>query len=113
MFDAAPNTAGPPAPQMPPLPRCGIATAAKAIQPAIEVIGVPNAVVTPRQVDVSVIGPPEVIRALRAEQVVPRVDLTQIEGVDLKTHGSATVKVSVDVADATVEVQPPTVAVKW
>ncbi len=79
----------------------------------IEVIGVPNAVVTPRQVDVSVIGPPEVVRALRAEQVVPRVDLTQVEGADLKAHGSATVKVAVDVADATAEVQPPTVTVKW
>lgn len=79
----------------------------------VEVIGVPNAVVTPRQVDVSVIGPPEVVRALRAEQVVPRIDLTKIEGIDLKTHGSTSVKVVVEVADAEAEVQPPTVTVKW
>ena len=80
---------------------------------SIEVVGVPNAVVTPRQVDVSVIGPPEVVRALRAEQVVPRIALTKIEGIDLKTHGSISVKVVVEVAEAEAEVQPPTVTVKW
>jgi YbbR domain-containing protein len=79
----------------------------------IEVVGVPNAVVTPRQVDVTVVGPPEVVRALRAEQVVPRVDLTKVEGLDLKAHGSGTLKVVVDVADAKADVQPPTVTVKW
>ncbi|MBK7580222.1 MAG: YbbR-like domain-containing protein [Myxococcales bacterium] len=79
----------------------------------IEVIGVPNAVVTPRQVDVTVIGPPEIVRALRGEQVIPRIDLTKIEELDLKGHGSATVKVTVDVADADSEVQPPSVTVKW
>ncbi|MFO0567092.1 MAG: YbbR-like domain-containing protein [Polyangiaceae bacterium] len=79
----------------------------------VEVVGVPNAVVTPRQVDVSIIGPPGTVRALRAEQVVPRVDLTKTEGIDLKGHGSATVRVVVDVAEAEVEVQPPTVTVKW
>jgi YbbR domain-containing protein len=79
----------------------------------IEVVGVPNAVVTPRQVDVNLIGAPDVIRALRAEQVVPRVDLTKVEGVDLKGHGSTTVKVIVDVAGAVAEVQPPSVTVKW
>ena len=72
-----------------------------------------NAVVTPRQVDVNLIGAPDVIRALRAEQVVPRVDLTKVEGVDLKGHGSTTVKVIVDVAGAVAEVQPPSVTVKW
>ena len=79
----------------------------------IEVVGAPNAVVTPRQVDVSVIGPPEVVRALRAEQVVPRVDLGKIEGIDPKTRGSTTAKVVVEVAGAVAEVQPPTVTVKW
>lgn len=81
----------------------------------VEVVGVPNAVVTPRQVDVNVIGPPEVVRALRAEQVVPRVDLNKLEDFDPKaqTHGSATLTVTVDVKDAEAEVQPPTVTVKW
>lgn len=81
----------------------------------VQVLGAPNAVTTPRQVDVSVIGPPEVVRALRAEQVVPRVDLSKLEGLDLKAtpHGSASVKVVVDIADAEADVQPPTVTVKW
>jgi YbbR domain-containing protein len=79
----------------------------------VEVVGVPNAVVTPRQVDVSVTGAPESVRALRVEQVVPRVDLTKVEGLDLKSHGSASVKVTVDVADAEADVQPPTVTVRW
>lgn len=79
----------------------------------VEVVGVPNAVVTPRQVDVSVIGAPEAVRALRVEQVIPRVDLTKIPGLDLKQHGSASVKVTVDIADAEAEVQPPSVSVKW
>lgn len=81
----------------------------------IQVIGAPNAIATPRQVDVSVIGPPEVVRALRAEQVVPRVDLTKVEGFDLKTqaHGSVSAKVTVDIAEAEADVQPPSVTVKW
>jgi YbbR-like protein len=79
----------------------------------VEVVGVPNAVVVPRQVDVSVIGAPEAVRSLRVDQVVPRVDLTKVPGLDLKGHGSASVKVTVDMADAEAEVQPPTVTVKW
>ena len=79
----------------------------------VEAVGVPNAVVTPRQVDVNVIGPPEVVRGLRAEQVVPRVDVGKLEGFDPKGHGSASLKVTVDIEDAEAEVQPPTVTVKW
>jgi hypothetical protein len=79
----------------------------------IEVIGMPNAVVLPRMVDVSIIGPPEIVRSLRAEQVVPRVDITKLPGVDPKTHSSITAEVKVDIAEAEAEVQPPTVTVKW
>jgi hypothetical protein len=62
-----------------------------------------------------VIGAPEVVRALRPEQIVPRVELGKVPGLDLEKqkHGSATAKVSVDIAQAEVEVQPPTVNVKW
>ena len=81
---------------------------------SLEVIGVPNAVTNPRLVMVTVVGPPEVVRALLAEQVVPRVDLTKA-GIDLKKqpHGSAVVDVEVDVANAETHVQPPRVTVKW
>jgi len=80
----------------------------------VEVIGLPDAHSTPRTVDVVVFGPPEVVRALRAEQVVPRADLTKVPGLDLKLRrGSAIVKVSVELMHAEAEIQPPSVNVKW
>jgi hypothetical protein len=79
----------------------------------VEVTGVANGVITPRAVDVTVLGPPEVVRALRPEQVVPRADVSNVPGVDLKNHGSASVKVTVDLARAEAEIQPPTVNVRW
>lgn len=81
----------------------------------VEVIGMGTGMTMPRTVDVTVVGPPEVVRALRPEQVVPRADLAHVPGLDLKNlkHGSATLKVSVDLAHAEAEVQPPTVNVKW
>jgi YbbR domain-containing protein len=79
----------------------------------VEVVGVANGVITPRTVDVTVLGPPEVVRALRPEQVVPRADLTSVPGVDFKNHGSASVRVTVDLARAEAEIQPPTVNVRW
>jgi hypothetical protein len=84
-------------------------------QRPVEVIGLPGVVVVPRTVDVSVVGPPEVVRALRADQIVPRADLTQQPGIDFKEnkHGTASIPVSVDLANAEAEIQPPTVTVKW
>lgn len=83
-------------------------------QRPVEVIGIPGAVPVPRAVDVSVVGPPEVVRALRADQIVPHADIGS-QGIDLKEikHGTATIPVSVDLANAEAEIQPPTVTVKW
>jgi hypothetical protein len=81
----------------------------------VEVVGPGHGIgVVPKTVTITVIGPPEVVRALRAEQVVPRADL-KTAGVDFvqRPHGSAIVKVTVDLADAETQVQPPTVTVKW
>jgi YbbR domain-containing protein len=80
----------------------------------IEVIGPPGARTTPRTADVTVIGEPEVVAGLRDEQVVPRVDLSSA-GINWKEqrHGSTTLKVRVDLANAEAQVQPPTVTVKW
>jgi hypothetical protein len=86
---------------------------AKFVNRPIEVVGLAGASTTPHSVDVNVVGPPEIIRALRPEQVAPRADLTQIPNLDLKKHGSAVVKVSVELAHAEAEVQPPSVTVKW
>jgi YbbR domain-containing protein len=80
----------------------------------VEVIGAANGVANPRQVEVTVIGPPEVVRALRAEQIVPRADLAAAKIDPTKQpHGSAIVPVTVDVAAAETHIQPPTVTVKW
>ena len=82
---------------------------------AVEVLGPAITGVSPRAVDVTVVGPPEVVQALRAEQVVPRANLMKAPGLDLKDlrHGSAELPVTVELAGAEARVQPPTVTVKW
>lgn len=79
----------------------------------VEVVGV-RGKTKPKFVEVTVLGPPEVVNALRAEQVVPRVDLAQ-EGVDLKERksGSVFATVLVELAGAEATVQPPKVKVEW
>ncbi len=59
--------------------------------------------------------PPEIVRALRPEQITPLVDVSKAPGIDLKAqkHGSAAVKITVDLAHAEAEVQPPSVTVRW
>ncbi len=81
----------------------------------VEVVGVTGGRTTPRTVDVTVEGPPEVVKALRAEQIVPRVDLTLAADVDLddQKHGSTTIKVVVELGKADAEIQPPKVTVRW
>ena len=81
----------------------------------VEVVGVPGGIATPRTVDVVVAGPPEIVRALRPDQIVPVADLTKVEGLDLKElkHGSASVKVTLPLSHAEAELQPPVVNVKW
>lgn len=81
----------------------------------VEVIGVANAVTSPRTVDVTVVGAPEVVRALRADQVIPRADLSKVKGFNLKEtpHGTLRVPLEVDLAKAEVEIQPPIVSVRW
>jgi len=81
----------------------------------VEVVGPSIIGVSPRAVDVTVTGPPEVVQALRAEQVVPRANLMKAPGIDLKDlrHGSAELTVTVELAGAEARVQPPSVTVKW
>ncbi len=79
----------------------------------VEVIGLVGAYTVPRSVDVSVVGPPEVVHALRSEQIVARADVSQVGSVKSEKHGSISVKVTVDLAQAEVETQPPTVTVRW
>jgi hypothetical protein len=60
-----------------------------------------------------VFGPPEIVRALKADQVVPRADLTAIPELNLTRHGSSVVKLTVELVKAEAEIQPPTVNVRW
>jgi YbbR domain-containing protein len=81
----------------------------------VEVSGVASGTSTPRAVNVVVYGPPEVVHSLKPDQVVPRADLTKVTGLDLKEqrHGAAVVRLSVELTRAEVEIQPPSVNVKW
>ncbi len=72
------------------------------------VVGPVKARTFPSEVDVRLVCPPEVVRALRPEQVVPRVEekLTAVSGSE-----SLPVIVQVDKCDA--HVTPSTVIVRW
>ena len=79
----------------------------------VEVVGMPGGGTVPRVVDVTVSGAPEIIHALHPDQVIPRADLTKVPGIDLKKHGSAVVKITVELGHADSDIQPPSVTVKW
>lgn len=79
----------------------------------VSVVGPPRAKTEPKNVDVSVTGPPEVINSLRDEMIVPRVDVAGA-GYDRKErHASIVLPVRLDLRNVEVEVQPPTVSVTW
>ena len=83
-------------------------------QREVEVLGPAYAVAVPNKVDVTVIGPPEVVANLRAEQIVPRADLAAAGEWTLDApHGSASVPITVPLNKVEAEVQPPSVTVKW
>jgi len=77
----------------------------------VEVVGGTRVLVKPSSVDVTVRGPPEVIAGLRTALVVPRVDISAATAG--KPHGSAVVPLTVDLAKAEAEIQPPSVLVTW
>ncbi len=79
----------------------------------VEAIGISGAYTIPRLVDVTLVGPPEVVRSLRPEQIVPRAQLPEEKLAHPEKHGSVAVPVVVDIAQAEVEIQPPTVTVRW
>lgn len=80
----------------------------------VVVIGPGRFKTEPAEIDVNVIGPPEVINGLRDEMVVPRVDISAApEEVREQRHGSVVLPVHVDLARVELEIQPPTVSVIW
>jgi hypothetical protein len=75
---------------------------------AVAVVGPPKAKTQPAEVDVRLICPPEILRGLRTEQVVPRVEVKQPA-----QSGSVALPVEVSVDKCEAQVTPSTVVVKW
>jgi hypothetical protein len=74
----------------------------------VAVIGHANAKAQPAEVDVRLACPPEVVRALRAEQIVPRVQIAATTD-----HGSDALPVQLTIDQCDVHLTPPTVIVRW
>lgn len=80
----------------------------------VTVVGLPKAVTRPPSVDVRVKGPPGAVAALREEMIVPRVVSPDkpLGGREAR-HGSMVATVAVDLTGVELEIQPPTVTVRW
>jgi|HubBroStandDraft_6_1064221.scaffolds.fasta_scaffold76568_3 hypothetical protein len=74
----------------------------------VAVVGHAIAKAQPSEVDVRLSCPPDVVRGLRPEQIVPRVQITSSAD-----HGSDALPVQVAIDQCTVHVAPPTVIVRW
>lgn len=74
----------------------------------VAVLGKPQAKAQPIEVDVRLVCPPEVVRALRPEQIVPRVQIASAAD-----HGSEAMPVQLSIDPCDVHVTPPTVIVRW
>jgi hypothetical protein len=74
----------------------------------VAVIGHANAKAQPPEVDVRLTCPPEVVRALRPEQILPRVQVTATT-----EHGSDALPVQLAIDQCDVHVTPPGVIVRW
>ncbi len=79
----------------------------------IEVIGQPptSVGVKPKTVKVTARGMRDVVNALQADSIVPRVELPN--DIDWKKPGSRVLPVILTIADAVVKVEPAEVVIKW
>jgi hypothetical protein len=71
-------------------------------------VGLTRAKTLPPEVDVRLLCPPEVLRALRPEQVVPRIELRTSAA-----SGSESLPVMVQVDKCDAQITPSTVVVRW
>lgn len=78
----------------------------------VEVVGGSRGFSSPREVDVEVKGPPETVNALRANQILPFVDLRELNA-NLASPGSAMAQVKVELEGCSVQVIPKKVMVRW
>ncbi len=74
----------------------------------LAVVGHPKAKAQPTEVDVRLVCPPEILRALRSEQVVPRVTVKSTAA-----SGSESLPVEVAVDGCEAHVTPSSVIVRW
>ncbi len=74
----------------------------------VAVLGHVGGKAQPTDVDVRMSCPPEVVRALRPEQVVPRVQV-----MSTADHGTDAFPVELSIDQCDVHVTPPTVIVRW
>lgn len=74
----------------------------------VAVVGVAKAKTTPAEVDVRLVCPPDIVRSLRPEQIVPQVDVTS---KDASGSVSLPVQVRIDKCDA--YVVPKEVIARW
>jgi YbbR domain-containing protein len=74
----------------------------------VAVTGQAHAKTLPPEVDVRVFCPPEIVRGLRPEQIVPKVNVDSKE-----TSGSVSLQVSVKIDKCDAYVTPPEVVTKW
>ncbi|MGA3119314.1 MAG: CdaR family protein [Polyangiaceae bacterium] len=75
---------------------------------AVALVGRSGAKALPPLVDVRLVCPPEIVRALRPEEIVPRV---QVENAP--DHGSAVLPVQLTIEQCDVQITPPSVVVRW
>ena len=74
----------------------------------IAILGHTGAKAQPAEVDVRLSCPPEVVRALRPEQIVPRVQVASSAD-----HGTEALSVALSIDQCDVHMTPPNVIVRW
>lgn len=74
----------------------------------VAVVGIPKGKSTPGEIDVRLVCPPDIVRSLRPEQIVPQVEVASKE-----VAGSASLPVTVKIDKCDAYVQPPNVVVRW
>jgi hypothetical protein len=74
----------------------------------VAVLGHASAKLQPAEVDVRLACPPEILRALRPEQIVPKVRIASPA-----EHGSDALPVQLAIDSCEVHVTPPTIVVRW
>jgi YbbR domain-containing protein len=78
----------------------------------VAVLGRSNAKVQPAEIDVRLSCPPEIVRALRPEQIVPRVQVSPAASSS-PDHGSDVLPVQLVIDQCEVHLTPPSVIVRW